>query len=168
MGEKESVKEGSVAGRGEPRRGRSRVGEGPAAMDPSLRGPGLIRPRNNCGFGRKSDITVATSPRGHVPYPPLLITACGNLPTMFYSKICRCTIWWQELLVIFEEFTQQSVGSAFTVAEQTGRHSRPGGSTWHAISSAPGTLTAQPAQPQHTSTGDQNNAKQTHTKPREG
>lgn len=34
---------------------------------------------------------------------------------------------------------QQSVGSAFTVAEQSGRHSRPAGSTWHAISSAPGT-----------------------------
>lgn len=59
---------------------------------------------------------------------------------------------------------QQSVGSAFTVAEQSGRHSRPAGSTWHAISSAPGTLTAQPAQPKHTSIGDQNNSKQTHTK----
>lgn len=57
---------------------------------------------------------------------------------------------------------QQSVGSAFTVAEQSGRHSRPAGSTWHAISSAPGMLAAQPAQPKHTSTGDQNNAKQTH------
>ena len=57
---------------------------------------------------------------------------------------------------------QQSVGSAFTVAEQSGRHSRPAGSTWHAISSAPGTLAAQPAQPKHTSIGDQNNAKQTH------
>lgn len=57
---------------------------------------------------------------------------------------------------------QQSVGSAFTVAEQSGRHSQPAGSTWHAISSAPGTLAAQPAQPKHTSTGDQNNAKQTH------
>lgn len=32
---------------------------------------------------------------------------------------------------------QHSVGSAFTVAEQSGRHSRPAGSTWHAISSAP-------------------------------
>ncbi|KAK5890614.1 hypothetical protein CesoFtcFv8_014118 [Champsocephalus esox] len=59
---------------------------------------------------------------------------------------------------------QQSVGSAFTVAEQSGRHSRPAGSTWHAISSAPGTLAAQPAQPKHTSIGDQNNAKQTHAK----
>ena len=59
---------------------------------------------------------------------------------------------------------QQSVGLAFTVAEQSGRHSRPAGSTWHAISSAPGTLAAQPAQPKHTSIGDQNNAKQTHTK----
>lgn len=59
---------------------------------------------------------------------------------------------------------QQSVGSAFTVAEQSGRHSRPTGSTWHAISSAPGTLAAQPAQPKHTSIGDQNNAKQTHAK----
>lgn len=59
---------------------------------------------------------------------------------------------------------QQSVGSAFTVAEQTGRHSRSTGSTWHAISSAPGTLAAQPAQPKHTSIGDQNKAKQTHTK----
>lgn len=57
---------------------------------------------------------------------------------------------------------QQSVGSAFTVTEQSGRHSRPAGSTWHAISFAPGTLAAQPAQPKHTSTGDQNNAKQTH------
>lgn len=57
---------------------------------------------------------------------------------------------------------QQSVGSAFMVAEQSGRHSRPAGSTWHAISSAPGTLAAQPAQPKHTSIGDQNNAKQTH------
>lgn len=56
---------------------------------------------------------------------------------------------------------QQSVGSVFTVAEQSGRHSRPIGSTWHAISSAPGMLAAQPAQPKHTSTGDQNNAKQT-------
>lgn len=59
---------------------------------------------------------------------------------------------------------QHSVGSAFTVAEQSGRHSRPAGSTWHAISSAPGTLAAQPAQPKHTSPGDQNNAKQTHAK----
>ncbi|KAI9538278.1 hypothetical protein NQZ68_016288 [Dissostichus eleginoides] len=59
---------------------------------------------------------------------------------------------------------RQSVGSAFTVAEQSGRHSRPAGSTWHAISSAPGTLAAQPAQPKHTSIGDQNNAKQTHAK----
>lgn len=59
---------------------------------------------------------------------------------------------------------QQSVGLAFTVAEQSGRHSRPAGSTWHAISSAPGTLAAQPAQPKHTSISDQNNAKQTHTK----
>lgn len=57
---------------------------------------------------------------------------------------------------------QQSVDLAFTVAEQSGRHSQPAGSTWHAISSAPGTL-AQPAQPKHTSTGNQNNAKQTHT-----
>lgn len=56
---------------------------------------------------------------------------------------------------------QQSVGSAFTVAEQSGRHSRPIGSTWHAISSALGMLAAQPAQPKHTSPGDQNNAKQT-------
>lgn len=59
---------------------------------------------------------------------------------------------------------QHSVGSAFTVAEQSGRHSRPAGSTWHAISSAPGTLAAQPAQPKHTRPGDQNNAKQTHAK----
>lgn len=59
---------------------------------------------------------------------------------------------------------QQSVGSAFTVAEQSGRHSQPAGSTWHAISSEPGTIAAQPAQPKHTSTGDQNNAKQTHAK----
>lgn len=59
---------------------------------------------------------------------------------------------------------QQSVGSAFTVAEQSGRHSQPAGSTWHAISSAPGTLAAQPAKPKHTSFGDQNNTKQTHTK----
>lgn len=56
---------------------------------------------------------------------------------------------------------QQSVGSVFTVAEQSGRHSQPIGSTWHAISSAPGMLAAQPAQPKHTSPGDQNNAKQT-------
>ncbi|KAK9537443.1 hypothetical protein VZT92_005060 [Zoarces viviparus] len=56
---------------------------------------------------------------------------------------------------------QHSVGSAFTVAEQSGRLSRPAGSTWHAISSAPGTLAAQPAQPKHTSIGDQNNGKQT-------
>lgn len=39
------VKQTGEAGRGEPRRGRSRVGEGPAAMDPSLGGQTLIRPR---------------------------------------------------------------------------------------------------------------------------
>lgn len=39
------VKQASKAGRGEPRRGRSRVGEGPAAMDPSLGGQTLIRHR---------------------------------------------------------------------------------------------------------------------------
>lgn len=87
------------------------------------------------------------------------------------KKKCWCEVWMQALCVCVwegkrrrEEVVlplQQSVGSAFTVAEQSGRHSRPAGSTWHAISSAPGTLATQPAQPKHTSTGDQNNAKQT-------
>ncbi|TNN79367.1 hypothetical protein EYF80_010391 [Liparis tanakae] len=67
-----------------------------------------------------------------------------------------------QMLKKFALARQHSVGSVFTVAEQSGRHSRPAGSTWHAISSAAGTHAAEPAQPKHTSIGDQNNAKQTH------
>uniref|UniRef100_A0AAV2K1H7 Uncharacterized protein n=1 Tax=Knipowitschia caucasica TaxID=637954 RepID=A0AAV2K1H7_KNICA len=62
---------------------------------------------------------------------------------------------------------QWSVGSTFTVAEQSGAGpsggAGPAGSTWYAISSALANPRIQPAQPKHTRTDDQNNAKQTHT-----